>query len=101
MQEQEHRLSVTEMYATGTIRLLLYHPLKGTVQGMILSDETQIRLPLDAGADLRQSLHVGDSVTIKGNGTKNRFGRAIEAVAMGRDPRSLSFLWTRPFAACP
>jgi hypothetical protein len=90
MQKQEHHLSVTEMSATGTIRLLLYHPLKGIVQGMVLSDDTQIRLPLDAHEELRRSLHVGDSVTIKGNGTKNQFGRAIEVVAIGRDPASLA-----------
>jgi hypothetical protein len=90
MQKQEHHLSVIEMSATGTIRLLLYHPLKGIVQGMVLSDDTQIRLPLDAHEELRRSLHVGDSVTIKGNGTKNQFGRAIEVVAIGRDPASLA-----------
>lgn len=89
MQKQEQHLSVTELYATGTIRVLLYHPLKGIVQGMILSDDTQIRLPLDTSEDLRRSLHVGESVTIRGNGTKNRFGRAIEAVSIGRDPVSL------------
>ncbi len=84
MQEQEHHLSVTEMNATGTIRILLSHPLKGIVQGMVLSDDTQIRLPPDTSEELRRSLHVGESVTVKGNGTKNRFGRAIEAVAIGR-----------------
>lgn len=89
MQEQERRLSVTEMNAAGTIRRLLYHPLKDMVQGMILSDETQIRLPPDASADLRRSLRVGESVAIRGNGTTNQFGRAIEAVAIGRDSSSL------------
>ena len=47
MQDQERRLSVTEMYAKGTIRVLLYHALRGIVQGMVLSDGTQIRLPPD------------------------------------------------------
>ncbi len=85
MQEQERRLSVTEMNAAGTIRVLLYHSMKGIVQGMVLSDDTQIRLPPDTSEELRRSLHVGESVTVKGNGTKNQFGRAIEAVAIGRD----------------
>lgn len=89
MQEQARRLSVTEMNATGTIRLLLYHPMKDIVQGMILSDDTQVRLPLDAGEELRRSFQVGDKVVIKGNGTTNQFGRAIEVVAIGRDPASL------------
>ena len=89
MQEQERRLSMTEMYAKGTIRVLLYHALRGIVQGMVLSDETQVRLPPDTSAELRRSLHVGDSVTIRGNGTCNKFGRAIEALAIGRDMGSL------------
>ncbi len=74
MPDQERRLSVTEMYAKGTIRVLLYHPLRGFVHGMVLSDRTQIRLPPDASVELRRSLHVGDSVMIRGNGTANKFG---------------------------
>ena len=84
MRDQERRLSVTEMYAKGTIRVLLYHALRGIVQGMVLSDGTQIRLPPDTSVELRRSLHVGDSVMIRGNGTANKFGRAIEAGAIGR-----------------
>ena len=90
--EQESRLSVTELYASGTIRVLLYHPFKHVVQGIILSDGTQVRLPLDASEELRRSFHVGDTVTVRGNGTLNQFGRAIEALAIGRDPGSLSTL---------
>lgn len=90
--EQESRLSVTELYASGTIRVLLYHPFKHVVQGLILSDQTQVRLPLDASEELRRSFHVGDTVTVRGNGTLNQFGRAIEALAIGRDPGSLSTL---------
>lgn len=84
MQEQERHLSVTELTAAGTIRVLLYHPVKGIVQGMLLSDGTQIRLPLDVGEDVRKSFHVGDPVTVHGNGTVNAFGRSIEAVAIGK-----------------
>ncbi len=85
MPEQERRLSVTEMYANGTIRVLLYHAMRGIVQGMVLSDGTQIRLPPDTSVELRRSLHVGDSVMIRGNGTTNTFGRAIEAGAIGKE----------------
>lgn len=92
MPEQESRLSVTELYASGTIRILLYHALKHMVQGLILSDETQVRLPPDTNEDLRGSLKVGDPVTVRGNGTINEFGRAIEALAIGRDPGSLHAL---------
>ena len=89
MQKQEFQLSVTEMSATGTIRLFFYHPLQRVIQGMLLSDNTQIRLPPDASQELRTSLHLGEAVTVKGNGTSNQFGRAIEAVAIGRDSGTL------------
>ena len=88
MQEQQ-RLSMTEMSAAGTIRAFFYHPLKKIIQGLLLSDETQVRFPLDASQELRQSFHLGDQVTIKGNGTANRFGRAIEALAIGRNSGAL------------
>ena len=89
MQQQEYHLSMTEMYARGTIRRLLYHPLKAMVQGMVLSDQTQIRLPPDSSQELRRSLHVGESIAVRGNGTDNQFGRAMEALFIGRDLNSL------------
>ncbi|MCW5798609.1 MAG: hypothetical protein KIT40_08925 [Nitrospira sp.] len=89
MQEQEHTLSMTEMSAAGTIRAFFYHPLKKNIQGMLLSDETQVRFPPDASPTLRRSFHLGDHVTIKGNGTTNRFGRAVEALAIGRNSGAL------------
>ena len=89
MQEQELHLAVTEMSASGKIRRLLFHGLKGIVHGFVLSDETQVRLPPDTNEEFRRSLHIGDSVAVRGNGTANRFGRALEAVAMGKDSTSL------------
>jgi hypothetical protein len=87
--EQERHLSVTEMQVTGEIQVLLLHPSKRIVQGLILSDGSQIRLPPDISDGLRRSFRVGDTVTVRGNGTKNEFGRSIEAVAMGRHPSRL------------
>ncbi len=89
MQEQEQTLSMTEMSAAGTIRAFFYHPLKKTIQGMLLSDETQVRFPLDAGTTVRRSFHLGDQVTVRGNGTTNRFGRALEALAIGKNSGAL------------
>lgn len=88
MQEQ-HRLSMTEMSAAGTVRAFLYHPLKKIIHGMLLSDETQVRFPPDASQKLRRSFHIGDKLTVRGNGTTNRYGRAVEALAIGRNSGSL------------
>ena len=89
MQEQEHTLSMTEMSAAGTIRAFFYHPLRKRIQGMLLSDDTQVRFPPDASPSLRRSFHIGDQVRIRGNGTTNRFGRAVEALAIGRNSSAL------------
>ena len=86
----QHTLSMTEMSAAGTIRAFFYHPVRKHVQGLLLSDETQVRFPPDASQELRRSLHIGDRLTIRGNGTTNRFGRAVEALAIGRNSESLT-----------
>lgn len=84
LHEQES-LSVTEMSAAGTVRAFFYHPLKKVVQGMLLSDDTQVRFPLDASSQLRGAFRLGDRLMIRGNGTTNRFGRAVEALAIARN----------------
>jgi len=80
--EQEQHLSMTEMTAQGTIQVLLVHAMKGIVQGMMLSDGTQVRLPPDVNDELRRSFRVGVHVLVEGNGTANEHGRCLEALAM-------------------
>jgi hypothetical protein len=80
--EQEKHLSMTEMTAEGTIEVLLVHALKGIVQGMMLSDDTQVRLPPDVNDELRRSFRVGAHVFVEGNGTATEHGRCLEALAM-------------------
>ena len=79
--ERTH-LSMTEMTAQGTIQVLLVHAMKGIVQGMMLSDGTQVRLPPDVNDELRRSFRVGAHVLVEGNGTVNEHGRCVEALAM-------------------
>jgi hypothetical protein len=80
--EQEHHLSMTEMRAEGKIQFLLFHAMKGIVQGMVLSDGTQVRLPPDVNEELRRSFHVGEHIMVEGNGTENEYGRCLEALSM-------------------
>ncbi|MBV6469530.1 MAG: hypothetical protein NBKEAIPA_01428 [Nitrospirae bacterium] len=89
MRPQEQELSVRELTANGSVRVLLFHPLKGIVQGLLLSDGTQVRLPPDASPTLRNSFREGQRLAVRGNGTENRYGRALEAVAMGYDAARL------------
>jgi hypothetical protein len=90
--EQEHRLSMTEMKAEGTIEVLLFHALKGIVHGMLLSDGTQVRLPPDVSEDLRQSFRLGEHVVAEGNGTANEYGRCLEALSMSMNGGKMTAL---------
>ena len=60
MQEQEHTLSMTEMECGGTILAFFYHPLKKTIQGMLLSDGPRFGFPR-CQSPLRRSFHVRGS----------------------------------------
>ena len=52
---REGRPPVKEMKAAGIIQVLLFDPLKGVVNGVLLSDGTQVRLPPDVGEDFQAS----------------------------------------------
>ena len=81
--DQENRLSMTDMKASGTLEVLLYDYMNETVRGMLLSDGTQVRFPPDATDALRRSLRVGQSLKADGYGTENEYGRAMEALRLG------------------
>ena len=68
--DQENRLSMTDMKASGTIQVLLYEYMNEAVRGLLLSDGTQVRLPPDVTDELRRSLQVGQSVEAEGTGPK-------------------------------
>lgn len=86
----EVRPGANEMKAAGTIQVLLYDDIKGVVNGMVLSDETQIRLPPDVGAQLSASLQRNMEVVVEGYGTITSYGRALEATAIGRKGHPLT-----------
>jgi hypothetical protein len=88
----EERPAVHEMKAAGTIQVLLYDHLKGVVNGMVLSDGTQVRLPPDVGEHFHASLQKDMDVVIEGYGTAGHHGRAMEAIAIGRKGRPLTYL---------
>lgn len=86
----EKRPTANEMRAAGTIQVLLYDYIKGVVNGMLLSDETQVRLPPDVGKDFSASLQQNMDVEVEGHGTTTRFGRALEATSIGRKGHPLT-----------
>ena len=88
----EDRPTVNEMKAAGTIQVLLYDHLKGVVNGAILSDGTQVRLPPDVGEHFHASLLPNMDVEVRGYGTKTSYGSVLEAIAIGRRGQPLTNL---------
>ena len=92
MPPREERPTVNEMKASGTIDVLLYDPSKGVVNGALLSDGTQVRLPPDVGEHFHASLQPNMDVEVTGYGTATPYGTALEAVAIGRKGQPLTHL---------
>lgn len=92
MPPREERPTVNEMKAAGTIEVLLYDPLKEVVNGGLLSDGTQFRLPPDVGEHFHTSLHKHMDVEVRGYGIATEHGTALEAIAIGRKGYPLTHL---------
>jgi hypothetical protein len=88
----EEQPVLNEMRAGGTIQVLLYDHLKGIVNGAVLSDGTQVRLPPDVGDRFHASLQRDMDVRVEGYGTETEYGRALEATAIGRKDGPLTYL---------
>lgn len=92
MPPREEGRTVTEMHAAGTIQVLLYDHLKDVVNGALLSDGTQVRLPPDVGDHFHSSLQQNMDVEVRGYGTTTPYGSALEAIAIGRKGQPLTHL---------
>jgi hypothetical protein len=92
MPPREERPAVNEMRAAGTIQVLLYDHLKEVVNGALLSDGTQVRLPPDVGEHFHASLQPHMDLEVRAYGATTQYGRAIEAVAIGRRGQPLTHL---------
>lgn len=92
MPPREERPTITEMHAAGTIRVLLYDHSKGVVNGALLSDGTQVRLPPDIGEHFPESLETNMDVEVRGYGITTPYGTALEAFAIGRKGHPLTHL---------
>jgi hypothetical protein len=92
MPRREEAPTVNEMRATGTIEVLLYDSLKNVVNGALLSDGTQVRLPPDVGEHFHRSLRPSMEVEVRGHGTTTPYGSVMEATAIGRRGQPLTHL---------
>lgn len=92
MPPREEAPAINEMRAAGTIEVLLYDDLKDIVNGALLSDGTQIRLPPDVGEHFHTSLEPSMDVEVRGHGTTTPYGSVMEATAIGRKGQPLTHL---------
>ena len=92
MPPREARPTLTELNAAGTIDALLYDPLKEVVNGALLSDGTQFRLPPDVGENFHASLQKDMEIEVRGYGLATPYGTALEAFAIGRKGHPLTHL---------
>jgi hypothetical protein len=92
MPPREERPTITELNAAGTIQILLYDHVKGVVNGALLSDGTQVRLPPDVGDRFHASLQRNMDVEVRGYGIATPYGTALEAFAIGRKGHPLTHL---------
>jgi hypothetical protein len=88
----EGRKPPTQMRARGAIQVLLYDRLKNAVNGVLLSDGTQVHLPPDVGKHFHLSLQPDLEIEVEGHGTETEYGRSLEATAIGRTGGPLTHL---------
>ena len=92
MPPREQRPAVNEMRVAGSIEVLLYDHLKGVVNGALLSDGTQVRLPPDVGEHFHASLQKDMDVEVRGHGIATAYGSVLEATSIGRKGQPLTHL---------
>ncbi len=68
--------------ATGTIRVLT-RGKQSEINGLVLSDGTFVHFPPAAGVQFAALLNEGKPLAATGYGISNRYGRSLEAVAIG------------------
>ena len=70
------------MEAQGQIKAQLYGP-RGDVNGVLLEDGTQVRLPPPEAQRMSAQLAVGQTVAVRGNGIASPLGRVVAARELG------------------
>jgi hypothetical protein len=87
--ERGHHWFGQALDATGTIKAPLHDP-RGSVNGVLLADGTQVRLPPRDAAHMAEALAVGKTITVKGDGYQGPLGRMIVARSIGPDAQHMT-----------
>ena len=86
--------SLTAMRVDGTVAHVLRGP-RGEIDGVVLADDTIVRLPPRSAVVDADALRVGARLAAEGYGTRNRYGRALRAERVGLDGGELQSLQPR------
>jgi hypothetical protein len=81
------------MQAESRITTLLFAP-RGEIEGTILENGTILRMRPDVSERFVNLLRIGQSVSAKGYGTENEFGRSLEVTELGSPGRPLTAIYS-------
>jgi hypothetical protein len=81
-------VGLSELSVAGRIQYLMYGP-RSEFNGVLLDSGSIVRFPPDVGYQFASVLQVGQPITAAGYGTKNQYGLALEATAIGADGQAL------------
>jgi hypothetical protein len=85
-------VNLAPMEAGGKIRVVLHAP-RGEVEGAVLEDGTIVRIALHMSAQYSTLFQPGATISARGYGTRNEFGRALEATEIGANGQPLNAIY--------
>jgi hypothetical protein len=75
-------VNLTPLNPSGKIKSLLHAP-RGEIDGAVLEDGTILHMRPDASTQFGSLFAIGQSISAKGFGTANQFGKSIEVTEFG------------------
>lgn len=92
MPKELRAAELKELSANGKIERIITGK-RGEPKIVLLADGTNVRLPRDVAYDAYSLINAGAPFAAKGSGTETRYGRSLEASAIGASPASLKPLF--------
>lgn len=89
----EERSAASEVVTSKIVAVL--HGRRGEVNGAVLDNGAQLRLPPHEAERFADLLKVDQTISVRGESMKNALGTVIEATALGTTPDRLAQLDTR------
>lgn len=86
-------VDLKSMQADGRIAVLLHAP-RGEVEGAILDEGTIIRVPPHISAQFASLLQIGNTLSARGYGSENQFGRCFETTELGATGQALTAIYS-------